>query len=108
MIIQPKIRGFICTAAHPLGCFRAVANQVNYVKSKGAYSGPKNVLVIGSSTGYGLATRIDAAFGGELIPWGWLMSELRTGNVPLLPAGIILRHLKNWPNNPVCGQKYQW
>lgn len=63
MIIQPKIRGFICTAAHPQGCFRAVANQVNYVKSKGAYSGPKNVLVIGSSTGYGLASRIDAAFG---------------------------------------------
>ncbi len=63
MIIQPKIRGFICTAAHPLGCFKAVENQVKYVKGKGTYAGPKNVLVIGSSTGYGLASRIDTAFG---------------------------------------------
>lgn len=63
MIIQPKIRGFICTAAHPLGCFKAVQEQINYVKSKGRFSGPKNVLVIGSSTGYGLASRIAVAFG---------------------------------------------
>ncbi|RDI44568.1 enoyl-ACP reductase FabV [Aquicella lusitana] len=63
MIIQPKIRGFICTTAHPEGCKKAVEEQVNYVKSKGAFSGPKNVLVIGASTGYGLASRIVATFG---------------------------------------------
>lgn len=63
MIIQPKIRGFICTTAHPEGCFKAVEEQINYVKSKGKYTGPINVLVIGASTGYGLASRIEATFG---------------------------------------------
>lgn len=63
MIIQPKVRGFICTTAHPEGCFKAVEQQVNYVKAKGKYTGPKNVLVIGASTGYGLASRIEATFG---------------------------------------------
>ncbi len=63
MIIQPKIRGFICTTAHPLGCERHVAEQIEYVKSKPAVKGPKKVLVIGASTGYGLASRIAAAFG---------------------------------------------
>jgi enoyl-[acyl-carrier protein] reductase/trans-2-enoyl-CoA reductase (NAD+) len=63
MIIQPKIRGFICTTAHPVGCEKVVAAQINHVKSKGKFSGPKNVLVIGASTGYGLASRITAAFG---------------------------------------------
>ena len=63
MIIQPKIRGFICTTAHPAGCFKVVEEQINYVKSQGKLSGPKNVLVIGASTGYGLASRIVATFG---------------------------------------------
>ncbi len=65
MIIQPKIRGFICTAAHPQGCFEAVQKQVDFVKSHGRFSGPKNVLIIGASTGYGLASRIVAAFGAQ-------------------------------------------
>src|SRR3990167_2595972 len=64
MIIQPKIRGFICTTAHPAGCHQVVAEQINYVKSKGTFKGAKNVLVIGASTGYGLASRIVATFGG--------------------------------------------
>jgi len=63
MIIQPKIRGFICTTAHPAGCERVVLEQIQYVKQKGQYQGPKNVLVIGASTGYGLASRIVATFG---------------------------------------------
>jgi len=63
MIIQPKIRGFICTTAHPKGCAKAVLEQVEYVKSKGKIDGPKNVLIIGASTGYGLASRIVATFG---------------------------------------------
>ncbi len=64
MVIQPKIRGFICTNAHPVGCAEHVAEQITYVKQQGAVqNGPKNVLVIGASTGYGLASRITAAFG---------------------------------------------
>ncbi len=63
MIIQPKIRGFICTTAHPTGCAKNVTDQIEYVKSKGKKEGPKKVLVIGASTGYGLASRIAAAFG---------------------------------------------
>ena len=65
MVIKPKIRGFICTNAHPVGCSEHVQEQINYVKQQGALkSAPKNVLVIGASTGYGLASRITAAFGG--------------------------------------------
>jgi enoyl-[acyl-carrier protein] reductase/trans-2-enoyl-CoA reductase (NAD+) len=64
MIIQPKIRGFICTTAHPAGCAAYVGEQVQYVQSKPPITnGPKKVLVIGASTGYGLASRITAAFG---------------------------------------------
>jgi len=63
MIIKPKTRGFICTTAHPEGCRQNVKEQINYIKSKEPIKGPKKVLVIGSSTGYGLASRITAAFG---------------------------------------------
>lgn len=64
MVIQPKIRGFICTNAHPVGCAEHVREQIAYVKQHGQVeNGPKNVLVIGASTGYGLASRITAAFG---------------------------------------------
>ena len=63
MIINPKIRGFICTTAHPTGCQKSVSNQIDYVQQQGPINGPKNVLVIGASTGYGLASRIVAAFG---------------------------------------------
>jgi enoyl-[acyl-carrier protein] reductase/trans-2-enoyl-CoA reductase (NAD+) len=64
MIVAPKIRGFICTTAHPTGCAKHVADQIAVVKSRGPIAnGPKKVLVIGSSTGYGLSSRIAAAFG---------------------------------------------
>lgn len=65
MIIEPRIRGFICLTAHPRGCEQNVINQINYVKSKGAIDGPKKVLVIGASTGFGLASRITSAFGSN-------------------------------------------
>ena len=66
MIITPKIRGFICTTAHPDGCARHVAEQIAVVKKRGLMAnGPKKVLVIGSSTGYGLSSRIAAAFGAN-------------------------------------------
>lgn len=63
MIIKPRTRGFICTTAHPAGCESQVREQIDYVKTKPQLSGPRNVLVIGASTGYGLAARIAAAFG---------------------------------------------
>jgi enoyl-[acyl-carrier protein] reductase / trans-2-enoyl-CoA reductase (NAD+) len=66
MIVAPKIRGFICTTAHPDGCAEHVARQIAVVKNNGKNpSGPKKVLVIGSSTGYGLSSRIAAAFGSD-------------------------------------------
>lgn len=64
MIIKPKVRGFVCVTAHPTGCAAHVQEQIDFVKSKGPLAqGPRNVLVVGSSTGYGLASRIAAAFG---------------------------------------------
>ncbi|MGC4015884.1 MAG: trans-2-enoyl-CoA reductase family protein [Luteolibacter sp.] len=66
MIISPKVRGFICTTAHPEGCAKHVADQIAVIKSRGPIAnGPKKVLVIGSSTGYGLSSRIAAAFGSD-------------------------------------------
>ncbi|MEX3858848.1 enoyl-ACP reductase FabV [Paraburkholderia sp. BR10923] len=64
MIIKPRVRGFICVSTHPTGCEANVKEQIEYVKARGPIAnGPKKVLVIGASTGYGLAARISAAFG---------------------------------------------
>src|SRR5690625_1841844 len=65
MIIKPKTRGFICTTAHPTGCAHQVKEQIHYVQSQPSVNGPKKVLVIGSSMGFGLASRITAAFGSN-------------------------------------------
>ncbi len=66
MVIKPRIRGFICITAHPTGCAAHVQEQIEYVQSQGLIQGtPKKVLVIGASTGYGLASRITAAFAGK-------------------------------------------
>lgn len=85
MIIKPKVRGFICINAHPQGCAANVKEQIDYVKSKGVIpGGPKNVLVIGASTGYGLASRITAAFGSGANTVGLFFekpaSERKTGS----------------------------
>ena len=64
MIIKPRVRGFICVTTHPDGCEANVREQIDYVTASGPIvNGPKRVLVIGASTGYGLAARISAAFG---------------------------------------------
>src|SRR6478735_8890564 len=65
MIIEPRMRGFICLTAQPKGCEQSVKNQIEYVKSKGSIAGAKKVLVIGASTGFGLASRITSAFGSN-------------------------------------------
>ncbi len=59
------MRGFICLTAHPVGCEQSVKNQIEYIKSKGPIDGAKKVLVIGASTGFGLASRITSAFGSN-------------------------------------------
>ncbi len=63
MIIEPRTRGFICLTAHPTGCEKNVITQIEYAKARPVSNGPKNVLVIGASTGFGLASRITSAFG---------------------------------------------
>lgn len=63
MDIKPRFRGFICTNAHPDGCREQVIKQVEYIKAQPKLTGPKNVLVIGASKGFGLSARIVSAFG---------------------------------------------
>ena len=76
MIITPKTRGFICTTTHPTGCAVHVAEQIAVVKENGAIAGgPKKVLVIGASTGYGLASRITAAFGSGAATLGVFLEK---------------------------------
>ena len=65
MIIEPRMRGFICLTSHPDGCEHNVKNQIEYIKSKGTIEGAKKVLVINASTGFGLASRITSAFGSN-------------------------------------------
>lgn len=82
MVVEPKVRGFICTTAHPVGCEKAVKEQIDYVKSKGKLEGncAKKVLVIGSSMGYGLASRISAAFGMGAATLGVMFDKAGSGN----------------------------
>lgn len=81
MIVSPKIRGFICTTAHPEGCAKHVEEQIAVVKGRGPIeNGPKKVLVIGSSTGYGLSSRIAAAFGSDAATIGVFFERPATEN----------------------------
>jgi len=81
MVVTPKIRGFICTTAHPVGCAAHVASQIAVVKKNGPIAnGPKKVLVIGSSTGYGLASRIAAAFGSGAATIGVFFERASEGD----------------------------
>lgn len=82
MIIKPRVRGFMCITTHPAGCEVNVKNQIDYIKSQGAIDSPKRVLVIGSSTGYGLAARITAAFGGGASTLGVFFEKPGTDRKP--------------------------
>ncbi|SDK51004.1 enoyl-[acyl-carrier protein] reductase / trans-2-enoyl-CoA reductase (NAD+) [Pedobacter sp. ok626] len=86
MIIEPRMRGFICLTAHPDGCEQNVINQINYVKSKGAIDGPKKVLVIGASTGFGLASRITSAFGSDAATIGVFFEKPSALGKPASPG----------------------
>lgn len=83
MVIKPKVRGFMCVTTHPVGCNANVKNQIDYVKAQGAIKDvPKRVLVIGASTGYGLASRISAAFGGGASTLGIFFEKPGTERKP--------------------------
>lgn len=83
MIIQPRTRGFICLTSHPEGCAENVKQQIAYVKSQGKIAnGPKKVLVIGASTGFGLASRISAAFGSDAATIGVFFEKPATEGRP--------------------------
>ena len=83
MIITPKVRGFICTTTHPAGCEANVRQQIAYIQSKGKLEhGPKRVLVIGASTGYGLSSRISAAFGSGAATLGVFFEKPGTDKKP--------------------------
>lgn len=86
MVIQPKVRGFICTTAHPAGCRQNVKEQIDYVKGKPSFTTGQKVLVIGCSTGYGLATRIAAAFGGHADTIGVMYEKAASGKRTATPG----------------------
>ena len=83
MVIKPRVRGFLCTTTHPIGCRENVRRQIDYVRAAGVITnGPKRVLVIGSSTGYGLASRITAAFGAGAATLGGFFEKPGTEKKP--------------------------
>ncbi|WP_354624688.1 enoyl-ACP reductase FabV [Psychromonas sp. MME2] len=83
MIIKPKIRGFICTTTHPVGCEKNIQTQIEYTKQQGKIAnGPKRVLVIGSSAGYGMSSRIAAAYGSDAATIGVFFEKPATDKKP--------------------------
>lgn len=81
MIVKPKTRGFICTTAHPVGCARAVQKQIEYIKAQpNMEHGPRKVLIIGASTGYGLAARITATWACNAATLGVIYEKPASGN----------------------------
>lgn len=104
MIVEPKVREFICTTAHPEGCKENVKRQIAYVKEKGQVCGPKKVLVIGASTGYGLASRITAAFACQAATIGIMFEKPSNGKRTATPAGTTRLLLKRWRRRKVSTQ----
>ncbi|WP_034040141.1 enoyl-ACP reductase FabV [Wocania ichthyoenteri] len=86
MIIEPKTRGFICLTSHPKGCEQNILNQIEYVKERPVKNGPKKVLVIGASTGFGLASRITAAYGSNAATIGAFFEKPPTEGRPASPG----------------------
>lgn len=87
MIVKPKVREFICTTAHPVGCAENVKKQIQKIKKEEPIlNGPKNVLIIGSSTGYGLATRMVTAFGAGANTLGVMFEREAQGKRTATPG----------------------
>jgi Uncharacterized paraquat-inducible protein B len=98
MVIQPKFKDFICTAAHPEGCKHNVLDQIQYTLDKSTINGAKRVLVIGASTGYGLATRIVSAFGMKADTIGVIFER---------PASKIRTATAGWYNTAALDEAAQ-
>jgi enoyl-[acyl-carrier protein] reductase/trans-2-enoyl-CoA reductase (NAD+) len=87
MILKPKVRGFVCVTAHPVGCAAFVQEQIDYVRARGLIkNGPKKALIIGASTGYGLASRVTAAFGGDAATLGVFYDRPSEDGRPATPG----------------------
>lgn len=86
MIIEPKTRGFICLTSHPKGCEQNVLNQIEYIKERPVKNGPKKVLVIGASTGFGLASRITSAYGSNAATIGAFFEKPPSEGRPASPG----------------------
>jgi len=87
MIIKPRVRGFVCITSHPAGCAAHVQEWIDRVKAKGPiHQGPKKVLVIGASTGYGLASRVTAAFGSDAATLGVFFERPSEEGRPATPG----------------------
>ncbi|MDN3492066.1 enoyl-ACP reductase FabV [Winogradskyella bathintestinalis] len=86
MIIEPRTRGFICLTSHPTGCAQNVQNQIDYIRQRPTENGPKNVLVIGASTGFGLASRITSAYGSKASTIGVFFEKPPTKGRPASPG----------------------
>lgn len=87
MIIKPKVRGFVCVTAHPEGCAAHGQEWIDYVKAQGPITGgPKKVLILGASTGYGLASRITATFGSGAATMGVFFERPSEEGRPATPG----------------------
>lgn len=86
MIIEPRMRGFICLTSHPSGCAENVSGQVKYTQKQGPIDGPKKVLVIGASTGFGLSSRIVSAFGSQAATIGVFFEKGPSDGKPASPG----------------------
>lgn len=86
-ILKPKVRGFVCVTTHPEGCFANIKEQIDYILSKPTIvNGPKKVLVIGASTGYGLSSRISGAFGSKADTFGVFFERPSDNGKPASPG----------------------
>jgi len=96
MIVEPKVKEFICLTAHPTGCQENVKRQIDYIKANGSFAGKKKVLVIGASTGYGLASRIAMAFGAGAATIGVILEKEATNKRTATPGWYNTKALEKF------------
>ena len=103
MVIKPRVRGFICVTTHPTGCEAAVKQQIDYIRARPPIqNGPKRVLVIGASTGYGLAARITAAFGSGAATLGIFFERPGSETKPGTAGWYNSAAFTSTPTKPAC------
>ena len=109
MIIKPRVKDYLCLTAHPEGCKKNVEDQIAYVKAQGEIPGDaKKVLVIGCSTGYGLASRIVAAFGCHADTLGIMFERPSNGRKTASPGWYNTASFEQFANEESLCQDDQW